>query len=123
MSKLDASKAFEALSPDEQGQATASLPAFKAYCAGHPDYRPVHANRYITQRRFEGFLKTQTAVDSRQFVAAGSPAWNAILRLRRVDTLPASDRNGSRGWYFDRAEVKRAMELAEQPDWRTAGAA
>lgn len=123
MSKLDASKAFEALPTDEQEQATASLPAFKAYCAAHPDYRPVHANRYVTQRRFEGFLKTQTAVDNRQFVAVGSAAWDAILRLRRVDTLPASDRNGSRGWYFDRAEVKRALEQAEQPDWRTAGAA
>lgn len=123
MSKLDASKAFEALSPDEQEQAVTSLPAFKAYCSAHPDYRPVHANRYITQRRFEGFLKTQTAVESREFVAVGSPAWAALLRLRRVDNLPSSDRNGARGWYFDRGEVKRAMEQAGRPDWRTAGAA
>jgi uncharacterized protein YdaU (DUF1376 family) len=123
MSKLDASKAFEALPPDEQEQAIISLPAFKAYCAARPDYRPVHANRYISQRRFEGFLKTQTAVDSRIFVAAGSTIWEALLRLRRVDTLPASERNGANGWYFDRDEVQRAKALAAEPDWRTAGAA
>jgi uncharacterized protein YdaU (DUF1376 family) len=122
MSKLDASKAFEALTPDEQEQAIASLPAFKAYCSAHPDYRPVHANRYISQRRFEGFNKTQAAVESREFVAVGSPAWEAILRLRQVNTLPHSDRNGVRGWFFDRDEVKRALALPERPDWRTAGA-
>ena len=123
MSKLDASKAFEALTADEQEQAIASLPAFKAYCSAHPDYRPVHANRYITQRRFEGFNKTQAAVESREFVAVGSPAWEAILRLRQVNTLPHSDRNGVRGWFFNRDEVKRALALPERPDWRTAGAA
>lgn len=123
MSKLDASKAFEGLPTEEQEQAIASLPAFKAYCAGHPDYRPVHANRYITQRRFEGFLKTQAAVDSREFVAMGSPGWAAIMRLRGVNTLPHSDRNGVRGWFFDRDEVKRALALPAQVNWETQGAA
>lgn len=123
MSKLDASKAFEALSPEEQEQATNSLPAFKAYCAAHTDYRPVHANRYITQRRFEGFNKTQAATDSREFVAVNSPAWNAILRLRGVSTMVHSDRGGVRGWFFDRAEVKRAMSNPQETDWRTQGAA
>src|SRR5690606_9202757 len=84
MSKLDASKAYEKLSPEEQDQVNASVPAFRAYCSAHVDYRPVHANRYITQRRFEGFLKTQAATDNRQFVALGSDAWNAILHKRGV---------------------------------------
>lgn len=124
MSKLDASKAFEALPADEQEQATASLPAFKAYCSAHPDYRPVHANRYITQRRFEGFLKTQQKAESREFVAVGSPAWNALLRKRGVQTMSSSDRNGVRGWWFDRVEVAEAMRSGNGGiDWRTAGAA
>lgn len=123
MSKLDASKAFGKLSADEQEQAIASLPAFKAYCSSHPDYRPVHANRYITSRRFEGFLKTQQVADSREFVAVGSPGWDAILRLRGVNTMPHSDRNGVRGWYFDRAEVRRALEQPNGLNWQTAGAA
>lgn len=124
MSKLDASKAFEGLPPEEQEQAIASLPAFKAYCSAHPDYRAVHANRYITQRRFEGFLKTQQASESREFVAVGSPAWNALLRKRGVQTMSSSDRNGVRGWWFDRGEVAQAMKSIQGGvDWRTAGAA
>lgn len=123
MSKLDASKAFDGLTAEEQEQAIASLPAFKAYCSGHPDYRPVHANRYITQRRFEGFLKTQAAVESREFVAMGSAGWAAIMRLRGVNTMPHSDRNGVRGWFFDRDEVKRALAQPEALNWETQGAA
>lgn len=123
MSKSEAGKAFEALSDEEQQQVSQSVPAFRAYCSQHPDYRPVHANRYITQRRFEGFLKTQQANDSKQFVAVGSDAWNAILRKRGVNTMPHSEGAGGRGWWFDKAEVATALATPKPIDWQTRGAA
>jgi hypothetical protein len=123
MSKSEAFKAFDALPEDEQHEVLQSVPAFRAYCSQHVDYRPVHACRYITQRRFEGFVKTQAAVDSREFVAMGSAGWTAIMRLRGVNTMPHSDRNGVRGWFFDRDEVKRALAQPEALNWQTQGAA
>lgn len=124
MSKSEAYKAFCALSEEEQAQVVQSVPAFKAYCSAHPDYRPIHACRYITQRRFEGFLKTQQVNDSKQFVALGSDTWKAILRKRGVNTMPHSEAGSGRGWWFDKTEVAIALR-APRPidDWQTQGAA
>ena len=44
-------------SEDGQGwiDARAALPAFRDYCRKHSTYRPVHAERFLSERRFEGF--------------------------------------------------------------------
>lgn len=110
MSKKDASAAFERLDPEEQDDVIASIPAFRAHCSSHVDYRPVHAVRYITQGRFEGFIATARKVNSKVFVAVGSPAWNAMLRLRGVPSLAHSEHNGRRGWWFEQDEIRRATE-------------
>lgn len=123
MSKSEAFKVFDALSDEEQAQVIQSVPAFRAYCSAHPDYRAVHANRYITQRRYEGFLKTQQANDSKQFVAVGSEAWSAILRKRGVNTMPHSEGSGGRGWWFDKTEVEMALRAPKPIEWQTRGAA
>ena len=44
------------LTTDERSQAIAALPAFRAHCQQDPTYRPVHACRFLSQRRAEGFL-------------------------------------------------------------------
>lgn len=56
MSKANAAKQFARLSDEDQAKATAAIPAFIAYCQKIPDYRPVHAERFLSQRRFDGFL-------------------------------------------------------------------
>ena len=39
--------------------ARAAIPAFKDYCRKHHTYRPVHAERFLSQKRFEGFAQGQ----------------------------------------------------------------
>lgn len=114
MSKKDASAAFEKLDPEEQDEVIASVGAFRAHCSSHVDYRPVHAVRYITQGRYEGFIASSKKINSRVFVALGSPAWAAILRKRGVSSLAHSEHDGRRGWWFEQAEVTAATAELEK---------
>lgn len=54
MSKAEAFKVWKGLADDDKALAIASLPSFRRYCRDHATYRPVHACRYLAQRRFEG---------------------------------------------------------------------
>lgn len=53
-SKAEALTAWQRLGDDDRQQAIASVPGFLAFCAKDPTYRPIHACRYLTKRRFEG---------------------------------------------------------------------
>lgn len=55
MAKKPAREAFERLSTEDQDRCLSAVPGFRAHCAKDPTYRPLHAVRFITQRRFEGF--------------------------------------------------------------------
>ena len=55
MSKAEALKAWNKLANDDKLLATASLTGFRRYCDDHPSYRTIHAERYLKQRRFDGF--------------------------------------------------------------------
>ena len=57
MSKSEAFKVWARLTPENRQLATASIPNFIGYCRANPNYRPVHACRYLSQGRFEGFEK------------------------------------------------------------------
>lgn len=54
MSKLEAFEAWKRLDEKDRETLMASIPEFRAYCAKNPDYRPIHMNRYIRYRRFDG---------------------------------------------------------------------
>lgn len=56
MSKKAAAEKWSRLSPEDREAARAAVPAFRAYCSANPTYRPVHAERFLSQRRFDGFL-------------------------------------------------------------------
>ncbi len=113
MSKKDASAAFEKLDPEDQDDVIASVPAFRAHCSSHVDYRPVHAVRYITQGRYEGFIATSKKINSRIFVVLNSPAWAALLAKRGGQSMAHTEHDGRRGWWFDQAEVASAVAMAE----------
>jgi len=53
-SKTQAYGEWVKLTETEKSMVLASLALFGAYCKENPDYRCVHAERYIKQRRFEG---------------------------------------------------------------------
>ena len=56
MSKKQAGAQWSKLTPDDRSLAMQAVPGFVAYCRANPEYRPVHAVRFLSQRRFEGFL-------------------------------------------------------------------
>lgn len=58
MSKKAAFAQWERLTPQDRIDAMASLPAFLEFCRKDKTYRPVHAERFLSQRRFDG-LKPQ----------------------------------------------------------------
>lgn len=79
MSKQDAGKAWAKLDDNDRLKVLASVPAFLAYCRKNPEYRPVHAVRYLTQRRFDGFAAAPTPTSS------GQP--NNVLPIHTPDKL------------------------------------
>jgi hypothetical protein len=106
MSKLEASKAWEKLPPEDRQAASEAIPAFKAWVSQQgPNYRTVHACRYITQRRFEGFKaqaeKTQEVVSNRVYVITGTDAmdaWDAYFKRTKGKLAPRDQRGG---WWFE----------------------
>jgi hypothetical protein len=59
MSKKAAFAQWQRLDQTSREAATAAIPAFKAHCRKNPTYRPVHAQRFLSERRFDGFEKQQ----------------------------------------------------------------
>ena len=57
MSKTKTFAQWKNLDQPSQEAAQAAVPAFKDYCRKNPTYRPVHAQRFLSERRFDGFEK------------------------------------------------------------------
>lgn len=103
MSKSNASKQFTKLSPEDRQAVIAAVEPFKVWLAAQKDYRTLHAERFISQRRFDGFRPdegTPRLVASNFYAKAGSAeleAWDAHWRLTKGKSAPR-DKHG--GWYF-----------------------
>ena len=103
MSKSNASKQFTKLSPEDRQAVIAAVEPFKVWLAGQKDYRTLHAERFISQRRFDGFRPdegTPRLVASNFYAKADSAeleAWDAHWRLTKGKSAPR-DKHG--GWYF-----------------------
>lgn len=99
MSKSVGYERWKKLSPEDRQRAILSLPAFNAYCRSDSTYRPVHVERYLSQRRFDGFAKQAEVNSSMVFLKVGSAqfdAWNTYLR----DTKGKGAPNHNGGWRF-----------------------
>jgi len=72
MSKKEAFAAWGKMSDEDQQSASQAIPGFKAWVAKQgKDYRTVHACRYLSQRRFDGFKTAPKPFKAdRPFVAA-----------------------------------------------------
>jgi hypothetical protein len=101
MSKKQAGKVWQRLSAEDREKAIASLPAYNAYCQAHPDYRPKHAEGYLSQAKFEGHLAAAQKIASRSvYIERGTPqwtAWDAYYRKTK-GSAPPTDARG--GWSF-----------------------
>ena len=76
MSKLKAFEKWRRLPAADRAAACAALPGFRAHCGRDPTYRPVHAERFLSQRRFDGFNEKA----STQSEAGRAPPEDAGLR-------------------------------------------
>lgn len=61
MSKKAAFDAWGRLSEEDRDKAGQAVSAFAKHCQANPDYRPVHAVRFLSQRRFDGFAGDSAA--------------------------------------------------------------
>lgn len=64
MSKIEAGKVWSRITAEDRELAMAAVPNFIAYCQKRPDYRIVHAQRYLSTRRFDGHAATKTDPDT-----------------------------------------------------------
>jgi hypothetical protein len=97
MSKSRALLRWECLSLEDRDRARASLPAFRQHCARNPTYRPVHAERFLSQRRFDGLLAPPREVPPD--VEAARAAWGGAA-APLVDEIGAASFNA----YFGTAD-------------------
>ena len=91
-SKSKAAEEFEKLDAADQEAAVASLLRFSAYCKSNPDYRCLHAERYLRERRFESFAETAGPSywwkDKRQLAATSNAGWREKLEKHANGTWP-----------------------------------
>ena len=57
MSKKKARGEWERLNGSDRAAALQTVPAFRELCAARVNYRPVHAWRFLAERRFDGFMQ------------------------------------------------------------------
>jgi hypothetical protein len=57
MSKKKARGEWERLNAADRASAIKTVPAFRELCAARVNYRPVHAWRFLAERRFDGFMQ------------------------------------------------------------------
>lgn len=104
MSKKQGFEAWKKLDADDRVACLQSIPGFVAYCKSHPDYRPVHFERYVRQRRFDGMLEAGRKIAAQAekiFVAFDSPQWWAWDKYLRATTGRGSSKSEKmNGWYF-----------------------
>jgi len=95
MSKKKAAAEWKKLPSDKRAMALVSCPAFKVHCQANPDYRTVHACRYLSEERFVGFAATHERVaDVGVHIMAGDPGWDEWQAVKKTPT----DAKG--GWWF-----------------------
>jgi uncharacterized protein YdaU (DUF1376 family) len=108
MSKAEAFKAWQKLDESEKATCVATLSDYRLYCRSKPDYRVLHAVRYITQKRFDGF-KEQSDRNAKVlaergptiFVRHESPQWDAWNRyLKATSGRGAVYSSRTNGWEF-----------------------
>lgn len=77
MSKKKTFEQFKRLDQTSQEAARAAIPAFKDYCRKNATYRPVHAQRFLSERRFDGLEKAKLDPDA---VAASLDKADRLLK-------------------------------------------
>ncbi len=86
MSKAKAGAYWPKLSPEDRALAIAAIPGFREHCRKNPTYRAVHAVRFLSERRFEGFASAQSA-DPEAAAASRDRADQFLKRGKYAETV------------------------------------
>ena len=102
MSKKSAFDVWRRMSAEDRKLAIQSLPGFRRYCENDPKYRPVHAERYLRSRRYEGHLAAAETVRRMTKVYPGTEQWVAWLSFKqgRGDPTRFMEQCGKQGEGF-----------------------
>lgn len=95
MSKKQAWAEWRKLEPDDRSAALAAVAPFKEWLAKQKDHPVVHACRFLSQRRFDGFKPTLSVASTMVFLKPGTDAWDAWQAVKATPT------NKDGGWYFE----------------------
>jgi hypothetical protein len=85
MPKKKAFAAWERLSPAQRVAATSAVPGFRTYCEKNPWYKPIYADRFLSQEKFEGY-SAQSAPDPAAIEAAKDRADRLLKRGKYAET-------------------------------------
>jgi len=80
MSKKKTRAEWERLSAEDRVSAIRTVPAFRDLCASRVNYRPVHAWRFLAERRFDGFAASQPPIDAARIAEAKDRADRLLKR-------------------------------------------
>ncbi len=104
MSKKEANAAWNRLSEPDRLAAITALPKYREWLKSKPDHPVVHACRFLSQRRFDGFEEAPhsaaEATPTGFYAADGTPeldAWDAHYRATKGINAP---RDHHFGWRF-----------------------
>jgi len=86
MSKIKAYAQWRRLSPADRASALAALPTFRDFCKKQIGYRTVHAQRYLSERRFDGF-EAQAPRDEAAVAAAKDRADRLLKRGKYAERM------------------------------------
>jgi hypothetical protein len=79
MSKKKAREHWARLSGCDRASAIRTVPAFRELCAARVNYRPVHAWRFLAERRFDGFAAAPP-IDAQKIAEAKDRADRLLKR-------------------------------------------
>lgn len=86
MPKKQAFKQWRRLSPEKRAQATAAIPAFKAYCDKNKSwYRVIYADRFLSQEKFEGYEAHPAATPEE--IATAKDRADKLMRRGKYDPM------------------------------------
>lgn len=97
MSKQQAKAEWRKLDETERIAARKAVEPYKSWLAGKPDHPVVHACRFLSQRRFEGFDAGEVVTKPTVFVVADTPQFAAWEKFQGRK-IP---RNKDNGWHFE----------------------
>lgn len=123
MSKKEAGDVWHKLPDEDRAKAMKALPLFVRYCHDNPDYPVVHACRFLSKRRADGFVdaamaaSTKQEVDDAEFRRKLAEQWEGsdeereLEELRRIQGDIPSGRP-LRVVSTERGEIHRSEEVA-----------